>query len=74
MTKAREVDYDVAVIVNVIDLCKDMHLMPLPGGLFDQDSLFVHLFEYVGQLRRTREDIDRQKEEADARVAKARKR
>lgn len=66
--KTGEVDYDVATIVNMIDLCRDMHVLPIAGGLFDQDALFIDLYEYVFQLRATREDMDRRQQEANARV------
>lgn len=48
-----------------------MHTLPLPGGLFDQDSLFVDIYLYVAELRQTREEMDQRKAQANATVAKA---
>lgn len=47
--------------------------MPLPGGLFDQDSLFVHLYEHVGQCRKVRQDMDESKQQANAKLPAARR-
>lgn len=74
MSKATQVDVDVATVLNVIDLCKDMRAMPLPGGLFDQDSLFVYLYELVFQWRQTRQELDERKQAANAKLAQAKKR
>lgn len=74
MSKATKVDFDVATVLNVIDLCKDMRTMPLPGGLFDQDSLFVYLYEYVLQCRQTRQELDDRKQQASARTSTPRRR
>jgi len=72
MTKLSESDVDVASMLNLVDMCKESHMMPLAGGLFDQDSLFMHLYEYIGQLRNTREKLDQHQEQANANLAKAR--
>lgn len=62
---------DVAMVLNVIDLCKDMRTMPLPGGLFDQDSLFIDLYEYVAQCRNAREAMDNRQQQANANLPKS---
>lgn len=74
MTKATQADFDVIAVLNIVDLCQSMRSMPLPGGLFDQDSLFIHLYEYISQLRNTRAEMDQRQEQANARVAKGRQR
>lgn len=64
----------MATVVNMMDMCQLMHSYPLPGGLFDQDSLFIHLFEYVIQLRQTREEMDQRQQQVNSNVAGARRR
>lgn len=67
MTNAETSDLDVAIVINLVDLCKSTNLMPLAGGLLDQDSLFIDLYEYVAQLKSTRQKLDQRQESAKAR-------
>lgn len=59
------------MVLQMIDLCGATHTLPLPGGLFDQDALFIDLYQYVAELRHTREEMDQRQQQANARVAKA---
>jgi hypothetical protein len=43
----RDIDEEVGQIVTLIRLCQSLNVLPLPGGLFDQDSYFVYLLQLV---------------------------
>jgi hypothetical protein len=43
----REVDDEVAQVLNLVRLCLALHVLPQSGGLLDQDSYFVFLLEHV---------------------------
>jgi len=42
-------------ILNTYELCKEMHCLPEPGGLNNQDAVLVHLFKIILQLTREKE-------------------
>ena len=64
MTKSKQVDVDVWNVMNLIHLTQTLHVLPYPGGILDQDALFIDLYNYVENCQGIRADLDRRHEEA----------
>jgi hypothetical protein len=45
----------------LVNVCEQMHCLPLPGGLFDQDSFFVYGMDIVVEAKKIKEDEDERK-------------
>jgi hypothetical protein len=43
----RKLDDETAEIIALVRTCQAMNVLPLAGGLFDQDSYFVYLLQQV---------------------------
>lgn len=54
----RKMDPEVAEVISIVRLCQTMSTMPRPGGLFDQDSLFVYLLERVLLADQKKADLE----------------
>lgn len=39
-------------------MCQELHVLPKPGGLYDQDSMFVHLMKYALVAQHERRELD----------------
>lgn len=61
MAEAKEVQWEVAAILSMINLSEAVHVLPVAGGLLDQDALFIHYFTYVAELREMRRKLDEHK-------------
>lgn len=61
MARAKEVLIEVDTILSMINLSEAFHVLPRAGGLLDQDSLFIHYFMYVTELREMRRKLDENK-------------
>lgn len=57
-------DFDGPTIVEVIRACKSLGALPQPGGLFDQDSLFVHMVSVYDAAVAERRDLDTKRTQA----------
>jgi len=44
---SRPPDEEVSAILRLVRLCESVHALPDAGGLLDQDSYFVYLYEQV---------------------------
>lgn len=42
-------------------MCQELHVLPKPGGLYDQDSLFVHLMKFALVNQHERRELDNRK-------------
>jgi hypothetical protein len=42
-------------------MCQEMHTLPIAGGLYDQDSLFIHILEKFLDWRAQRAELDGRK-------------
>jgi hypothetical protein len=60
----RKVDPEVAEILSVVRLCQAMNTLPRPGGLFDQDALFVYLLERVLLADQKKAELDQARSNA----------
>lgn len=59
------------MIVEMIRVCKSLGTLPRPGGLFDQDSLFVHMVTVYDAAIAERQELDQKRQ---ANLAKAKQR
>lgn len=60
------VDDDVAMFINITNMCKSLGTLPRSGGLLDQDSYMIYGIQTVleGMAERERLDAEKQKQEA----------
>jgi hypothetical protein len=49
------------MVLILINDCVQLHQLPTPGGILDQDALFMDIFHHVQQTRAIREDMDSKK-------------
>lgn len=61
MGNYKKLDYDVGTFLNIVGICTDLHVLPYPGSLYDQDALFIHLYNIVAEAKARREELDYQK-------------
>lgn len=61
MADKKEILWEVATILSMINLSENFHVLPVAGGLLDQDSMFIHYYMYVNQLREMRRQLDEHK-------------
>lgn len=64
MVPGSEVSRQAVDIINIIDICQRLSVLPRAGGLLDQDKLFVLLLQNVLVWRQQREELDRAKANA----------
>lgn len=74
MSKKTEVDFDVAQIIELVGMVNTIHVMPLTGGLLDQDSLFMHLYKYTNKVIDARQEMDDKVSKANTRATQGRRR
>lgn len=55
------VDVDVGMMLRIIDHCETLHILPKPGSLFEQDGLFMHVYNEVKEYRNERAQLDKMK-------------
>lgn len=72
INKSEKVDVDVGTVLEIISMCQTLHVLPISGGLLDQDSLFIYFYNYVEECREVRRKIDENKEKINAPYKKAR--
>jgi len=53
-----KIKQDAGAILNIINICDRFHTMPKPGGLLDQDYLFVELLHNVLRWENERAELD----------------
>lgn len=63
MSKSKQVDVDVWSVLNLIHLTQTLHVLPLPGGILDQDALFITIYNHVEECQGKRSELDRKQEE-----------
>lgn len=61
MAEVTEIDWEVAAFISMVSLSEAVHTLPNPGGLLDQDSLFIHCYMYYNELREMRRQLDERK-------------
>jgi hypothetical protein len=49
--------------MNLIHLSQTLHVLPYPGGILDQDALFVLLYNHVEECQAARAKIDERQEQ-----------
>lgn len=47
--------------METLGMCQELHVLPKPGGLHDQDSLFVHLMKNAMIFQQQRRELDNRK-------------
>lgn len=47
--------------LEVLSICQDMQVLPIKGGLLEQDSLFVHLMKFALIFQNERRELDKRK-------------
>jgi hypothetical protein len=61
-------DEHIAVQVNyfleTFKMCQELHVLPRGGGLYDQDSYFVHVMKHALNAQNERAELDRHKASA----------
>ena len=60
---AREVDR----VINLYNHCKDFHVLPRSGGVYDQDSMTMYLLSVVREAVNERASKDSQKQKIPSR-------
>jgi hypothetical protein len=48
-------------VVRLFQMCDRFHVLPRSGGLFDQDSLFIHILDQYLNWEWERAELDRAK-------------
>lgn len=66
----RNADAEVIAILRLVRMCQNTNSLPGPGGLLDQDSYYMYLFEHVLRYDDERQQIDqaRQKVQAQSQI------
>lgn len=62
----RPPDEEVVTIVNMVRLCQALNTLPFAGGLVDQDSYFVYLFQIVLAADEKRQELDQARQKVRA--------
>lgn len=44
-------------------MCQDFHVLPISGGMLDQDSLFIYLYQVWAEAKSVRAELDNRKAE-----------
>jgi hypothetical protein len=57
----QEDDMDVANAVELTVLCRELHCLPRPGGLLDQDSYHIWLMNLVTMAQLERSELERKR-------------
>jgi hypothetical protein len=70
----RPPDDEVAMAVDMTILCRELHVLPGPGGLFDQDAYHVWLLQETLQVLAEKEKRDTDKKMAEAKAKAPRRR
>lgn len=47
--------------MEIINNCQTLNILPKSGGLFDQDALFIYLYNKVEDARNQVAELDRQR-------------
>lgn len=58
------VEADIGTILSLINNCENLHMLPKAGGILDQDSLFMHIYGWVTEVRAQRAELDKQRSKA----------
>lgn len=61
ITQSKKLDYEVATVLNIINMCQTFNTLPQAGGLLDQDALLIYLFNVVEEARAVRAELDSKK-------------
>jgi hypothetical protein len=57
----RTKNHRAGIFLEIHDICKNFQVLPGPGGLLDQDSLFVYLMKHAMLCQKDRDELDRRK-------------
>lgn len=49
---------EVEALLEMVRMCQDLHVLPQPGGLRDQDAYFVFLYKHVLLADQERAKLD----------------
>jgi hypothetical protein len=47
--------------LETLGMCQELHVLPKPGGLYDQDSMYVHLMKHALMAQHERRELDNRK-------------
>jgi hypothetical protein len=70
----RPPDEEVSSAVDMTILCRELHVLPGPGGLLDQDSYHVWLLQNTLEVLNEKEKQDMDKKMAEAKAKAPRRR
>lgn len=59
---SREPEEDVKDAIDLTNMCQELHCLPGPGGLLDQDAYHIHMMRCVIIAQREAEEIQRKKD------------
>ncbi len=52
---------ELSTFIDIFTLCRETNTLPRPGGLLDQDSLYVHLMRHALICQDERRQLDEAK-------------
>ncbi len=55
------------MMLESLGLCQELRTLPKPGGLYEQDSLFVYYMVHALQAQRERRELDNHRASTKAR-------
>lgn len=61
---SKEPDDEVALAINITNMCQALSALPRAGGLFDQDSYVIYLMQQVLVAQAERAELDYKKSQA----------
>jgi hypothetical protein len=64
----RPADPEVALAINMTNLCRELHVLPRAGGLMDQDSYHVYLIQETLAVLQEKERKEVEAEKSRARA------
>jgi hypothetical protein len=64
---SRPPDEEVSMAVEMTVLCRELGVLPGPGGLLDQDAYHVHLLRETLHVLAEKEKQDMERKQAEAR-------
>jgi hypothetical protein len=67
-----EDDFEVATAIEMASLCRDLHVLPGPGGLLDQDSYHIWLIQAALAVFNEKEHREIEAEKAKAKTPRRR--
>lgn len=64
----READEETEFAIELTGLCKELHVLPGPGGLLEQDAYYVHLLKAGLRGINKKNEVETEKQKAQAKA------